>query len=364
LGIAADLSDASGLVVPILDTVSPSPTLRIAGSNTVLGDEIGVAAQWREDFQDQRAWQVKIPFIGEIPRTVNVSIEGVGSIRGFEMAREGKVDLLVASEPMSEDERDKIVAAGYSVDCAAVIGYDVMAFVTNMNNRVPEVEKRDMKSVLRGSLTDWSQLGGEPGPIRILARHGSGTTELILQRFTGSTGIPGHFVTTSPPCERGDDDPANGCSPCGSNEECLDLALVMPGSLYWVSAAWLQTQPPRYLRLIRIPYEGRLEYPLLPKCAEKLPGEEEDEAACFDPHFYEPDLIRPLYMYVLGGDGIDEASTALAQEFLEYVRGLRGQEILEAHSFYTHFAPPTEVDIVSLPGFEPREDGTPVVCRE
>jgi hypothetical protein len=42
LGIFADLSDASGLLAPVLEFVDPSPQLHIVGSNTVLGEGIGV----------------------------------------------------------------------------------------------------------------------------------------------------------------------------------------------------------------------------------------------------------------------------------------------------------------------------------
>lgn len=322
VGAAADLSDATGLVVPILETLSPSPRLRIAGSNTVLGDEIGLATVWGDEFQEQKAWEQRLPLIGTVDRTLNLTIDGVGSVTGFEQARQGRVNLLVMSEPLPQDRYQDLVQAGVDVSCAGVIGYDVIAFVTDVNNPVPEISQRQMAGMLSGTFTNWSEVGGPDTPVRILARRGSGTTELVLQAFTGSADFPPHFTE------------------CEDNTQCLDMALSTPGSLYWVSTAWLRTQPPRYLRLILIPHGQRLENPLLPVC-----GTVEEGVPCFEPDHYAPELVRPLYMYVLSGAQLNAESTGLAYEFLQYVRGVRGQAILENHNLYTHFDPPAQVQV-------------------
>jgi len=331
LGAAADLSDATGLVVPVLQTLNPAPRIRMVGSNTVLGEEIGLAAEWKEAFEAQEAWQVRIPLVGAVERTVDVTVEGIGSVAGFERAMQGQVDLLVMSKPMSADRYKKLTGAGVEVTCAAEIGYDVIAFVTDVNNPVPDVSKRRMASMLEGHITNWSEVGGPDTPIEILARRRSGTTELVLQRFTGSTDFPAHVTE------------------CENNTACLNAVLNKPGSLYWVSTSWLHTQPPRYLRLILIPYDQWLENPLLPQCAHA-----EERVPCFEPDHYPPALVRPLYMYVLGGDQIDEKSTTLALDFLQFVLGTHGQAILENRHLYTHFDPPAEVEanFDGLPGFD------------
>ena len=385
IGFAADLTEAiQGWAIPIMERGDPSPKLRIVGSNTVLGEEIGLAAEWREAFEEQQEWEDCM--LGGLicaDRTVDVAISGVGSLNGFKMAARGEAELVVASEPMPQTMREEIEKE-HTIECAAVIGYDVVAFVTNINNTGTQVSRRELKSILRGSIADWADVRGEPGPIRIMARHGSGTTDLILREVaeldedgdqTGSEPIPipTHFVTLPPShegeggelrCEDEDDDPVDGCEPCGSNDACLDQALNLPGSLYWVSTAWLHTQPPRFMRLILVDYEGWKEYPLYPICTEQVPGTKDDQEPCFEPDHYDPLLIRPLYMYVIGGGELSAESTELAREFLHYVRGLRGQAILETHYFYTHFDPPAEVDVKRLPGFELQEDGTPRICRE
>jgi ABC-type phosphate transport system substrate-binding protein len=240
--------------------------------------------------------------------------------------------LLVASEPLTDERITDLQASGIKLTCAAEIGYDVITFVTDVNNTLPEISRRDMASILSGSITNWSQVGGADQPIRILAREGSGTTELVLQSFTGMKAYQDHFI------------------PCASNDECLDTALSTPGSLYWVSTTWLRTQPPRYLR------------PILIRRAANLPPED-PFSENFDPDNYTLELIRPLIMYVLRSDKIPEYSTNLAKEFLLFVRGVRGQEILENHHFYTYFDPPADVAVPLPADFGPGPDGLPIVCK-
>lgn len=331
LGVVADLSDASGLALPVIEAVNPSPQLRIAGSNTVLGDGLTLASAWQAMFAEQKTETLDIPILGDLERTAQVTIEGIGSLEGLQRAAQGEVDLLVASEPLTSDQQQQLAQNGLEIDCAAEFGYDVITFVTDVNNPVPQISTRDMASILNGSLTDWAQVGGHDQAIRVLARRGSGTTDLVLQNFTGDGTFRERFTA------------------CENNAACLDTTLSTPGALYWVSTAWLKTQPPRYLRPI-LTQRGNL--PVQDPLSET-----------FDPSAYTAELVRPLYMYVLQGEGIAPESTALAREFLHMVRGVRGQEILETNHFYTYFDPPSNVPVVYPPGFGSGADGVPVVCR-
>lgn len=331
LGVVADLSDASGLALPVIEAVNPSPQLRIAGSNTVLGDGLTLASEWQAMFAEQKKETLDIPVLGDLERTANISVQGVGSLEGFQQAAEGQVDLLVTSEPMTDAQLQTLQQNGINITCASEIGYDIITFVTDVNNPVPQISTRDMASILNGSITNWAQVGGNSQPIRVLARRGSGTTDLVLQNFTGDGRFRDRFVA------------------CESNATCLDTTLSTLGALYWVSTAWLKTQPPRYLRPI-LTQRGNL--PVQDPLSET-----------FDPNEYTDELVRPLYMYVLSGEMIAPESTLLAKEFLQMVRGVRGQEMLEMHHFYTHFDPPGNVQTVYPPGFGPSIDGIPIVCR-
>lgn len=332
LGLLASLSDASGLIVPVVDLFSPRPIVRTVGSSTILGEGVGVAADWQVSFTEQTKWEMDVPIAGTIERTVRMQTEGVGSVNAFQEATTGSVHLLPASEPMPPEYQQQMQAKGIEIRCAGVIGYDIIAFVTDIKNNLPRpISTRDLSSILTGDMTNWSQVGGSDKPINILARRGSGTTDIVLNALTGSTEFRPHF------------------NACESNVDCLDMALSTPGSLYWVSTAWLETQPPDYLRPILI-QRGTL--PATDPLAET-----------FNPDNYPTELLRPLYMYVLRGGPISAESSNWAQRFFTYVRGVQGQKTLEEHHFSTHFNAPADVSAILPEGFGQRLNGPPVVCH-
>ncbi len=148
LGVVADLSDASNLVAPILETFSPSPELHIIGSDTILGENLGMAGEWRDKFQAQEQWAVNIPLVGPVARTVKMTIAGIGTVKGIESAAAGQaVNILAASEPLTPERTQQLASAGVTIQCAAEIGYDVIAFITDFNNGAPRMSAQDMSKI-------------------------------------------------------------------------------------------------------------------------------------------------------------------------------------------------------------------------
>jgi ABC-type phosphate transport system substrate-binding protein len=326
LGVAADIGDAASTVDQIRSLFDPE--LCVVGSNTILGDGITMAADWERAFEAENA--------------VRVTIDGIGSVRGVERAASGGcVHVLAMSEPMTDVQYNSLLNAGITIRCSAEIGYDVIAFVTDINNALPAILSRDLANILTGRTRDWSEIGGESRPIRLLARPGSGTTEFVLinvARYRDADITDDQYFP-----------PDTNYQACASNQQCLDLTLATPGSLYWVSSAWMRTQPTEYIRIMPI-LRGD-ERPVNPLTQE------------VDLDLYPNSLIRPLYFYVLNAAGINAETSRNAEEFLTFVRSIRGQQILEQYSFYTFFDRPTDVDVVLPPGFEPDAEGLRPVCR-
>jgi phosphate transport system substrate-binding protein len=326
IGAAADFSGAIDTFRRIETLFYPE--LCVVGSNTILGEGITMAADWKAAF--------------DASESARVSIDGIGSVRGVERAVDGGcVHVLAMSEPMTQAQYDSLTRANLRVDCAAEIGYDVIAFVTDIDNSLSVIQSRRLQSILTGSITNWSELGGDERPIHILARPGSGTTDFVLINVARYADPNLNDDVYFPPN-------TNYLS-CESNEKCLDLTLSIPGSLYWVSTAWMRTQPEEYLRVM----------PILQGDERAINPLEDD----VDLDEYPSSLVRPLYMYVLGGGQGSADSAALARAFLDYARSVRGQRVLEQHHFYTYFDRPRDVRTVLPPGFEPLPDGTRPVCR-
>ncbi len=333
LGVGANIADIIGASETIQNWLNPPTELCIAGSNTILGDGIHMAAEWENEFEKLH--------------NVNVQIRGVGSVRGVEMATRGEcVHVLAMSEPMTNVQYNQLTGAGVQVQCAAEIGYDVVAFVTDIKNSLAAIKMRDLDNILLGSIRDWQELAGfarrdQPQPIYILARPGSGTTEFVLINVAQYTDPDPNDDQYFPP--------GANYIPCPSNDACLDLTLSTPGSIYWVSTAWMRTQPIEYIRVIPI-LQGD-EAPINPLTQD------------VDLDEYPVRLIRPLYLYVLGGGNISPQAAELARQFLTYTRSVRGQQVLEKHYFYTHFDKPTDIAIPLPPGFEIPAHGPRTICK-
>ncbi len=324
LGAAADFGEAIDTIDQIKEYFHPE--LCILGSDTILGDELGMANEWADNFDDDREVQIKI--------------DAIGSTNGVRRAADGDcAHVLAMSEPMTDDHYQRLDEAGVEIECAAEIGYDIIVFITDITNPVPVVEDRILRSMLLGNELSWGALTNRfEYPVTIMVRQGSGTTEFVMSNIGRWDSEGGNKFPSD----------ANYVF-CDSNDDCLDRTLSMRGSLYWVSAAWMSTQPPEFLRVLPV-----------------LSGDESSVnplRESVDLEMYPKDLQRPLYMYVLRTEDTDEEELQLARDFLLYVRGVQGQQTLTRHYFYPHFAQPTDIEVPLPEGFDPVGTPNRRLCR-
>jgi ABC-type phosphate transport system substrate-binding protein len=324
LGTFTSINDLYESIERIEDVVNPPAEVCVAGSNTILGEGLGMAAQWEAGFESET-------------ERINVTVNPTGSLTGLQLAVDrGCVHVLAMSEAMTDEQARELEDNNVEIQCAAEIGYDVIAFVTHNDNELPSLLERQMSGVLMGRYTSWEDVYGEDQSIYIYARPGSGTTDHVLREFGWALGAE-EFP------------PEASYLYCDTNGDCLDKTLSTPGSLYWVSTSWMRTQPPRYLRVLPI-----------------LPGDERPINPLvdnFNIQQYPDKLVRPLYMYVLNNGTMDEQDEKNAETFLRYVRSVNGQEILENNHFYTHFNRPVEVNLNLPRGFSERTDGPRTICK-
>ncbi len=318
IGAAADLGEAVNTFQEFRSIFYPE--LCVVGSDTILGEGLGMAEAWAASFEESH--------------DVRVRINPTGSTAGLRLAADGGcAHVLAMSEAMDERQQASLTDGGVAVHCAAEIGYDIIVFVTDINNPVTVVTRPVLSGLLNGRTFSWGELSTDfEYPVSILVREGSGTTDVVLRQIAnydsrGATNFP----------------PGANYVFCDSNDDCLDRTLSARGSLYWVSAAWMSTQPPQYLRVLSI-----------------LQGDESSVNPLreeVDLNRYPSSLQRPLYMYALDGENTSDEQHQLARGFLRHVRGVGGQQVLEENFFYTHFNEPTEVDVPLPSGFDP--PGTP-----
>jgi ABC-type phosphate transport system substrate-binding protein len=349
IGLGADIGDFIGSIGQIQEIINPPPTLCVAGSDTMLGS-LSIGPKWEAKFE-------------ELHR-IDVQINATGSTAGVRLATQGGcVDILAMSEPITSEQYQNLRDANIEMHCAAEVGFDVVAFVTNINNPMvndvrspnnandthPPIRPilfNEIRDILRGTIRDWSQLSNWSGiknttnnPIIIWARPGSGTTEFVLNNVARFTITPDAQF------------PPNALYlACESNEVCLSKTLETQGSLYWVSIAWMKTQPPNYLRAVSI-LEGDVR-PVNP-LTETINLQE-----------YPKTLIRPIYLYALKKAQTTPETLRIAETFLSFARGVDGQLLLEEVGFYTHFARPVEVAVPFPEAYFQIREGQPrQICK-
>lgn len=101
----------------------------------------------------------------------DVTIQGefTGSSAGVEALLGGQADIGNASRALTEDEKGKGVIEN-------IVAIDGIAVVTNPANTVADLTKEQLISIYNGTITNWSELGGEDQPVVVIGREaGSGT---------------------------------------------------------------------------------------------------------------------------------------------------------------------------------------------
>lgn len=352
IGVIVDSGELIDTIDQFQSILNPPTELCIAGSNTMLG-EVAMGPAWESEFLALKDNEIR------------VSIDGIGSTNGAQRAINGGcVHVLAMSEPIPQPVYSDLINAGYTLDCAAEVGFDVIAFVTNINNpifrRIPNpenptgpsirartatIQDREMRQILSGEIQQWDEIQNWPSssvsrPITIFARIGSGTTDVVLSRWAR-----GFTPTQETPLP-----PGANYLPCDDNIDCLNRTLSTPGSLYWVSVAWMRTQPEDYLRVISILQGDETSVnPIL----EELELEE-----------YPADLIRPLYLYVLDHENISDEANQLGRDFVTFARGVQGQQAVDEAGFYNHFSRPVDIDVAfPEPFFTIQGGSTRAICK-
>lgn len=156
-------------------TVPSGTTVRIAGSTSMVQINQALKTSFEEQF----------------PGTT-VQTEAGGTDKGIQGLLAGSIDIAAISRPLTESETSQgLVAVPVSEDAIAiVVGLD-NPFRTGLTTE-------QVVGIFQGQITNWSEVGGEPRPIRVINRPPvSGThqafQELVLQG--GEFGSTPNFTT-------------------------------------------------------------------------------------------------------------------------------------------------------------------------
>src|SRR5690606_27902482 len=156
------------------------PTLRIQGSNTI-GASLApaLAKAFLISLGAQSLDQIDgggnhTQIIGPLSdnRRIQILIAAQGSSTGFKALYNGTADIAAASRQINEKEVAQLVALGdlTSVDGEHILGLDGLAIIVHPSNPVSNLSLAQLRQVFSGAISNWRELGGLPGSIKVLAR--------------------------------------------------------------------------------------------------------------------------------------------------------------------------------------------------
>jgi glucose/mannose transport system substrate-binding protein len=228
---------------------APQVALRLHGSNTIGKD---LAPALCEDFlkyegatsvqrkpgarEDEVNVEATLP--NEAGGQVTFEIQAHGSSTAFADLAAGKADIGMSSRQIKPDEVQQCTSAGLgnllSPASENILGLDAIAVLVNKSNPLASITKQQLADIFSGKITDWSQMGGNPGPIYLYAPDdNSGTFDTFKSIVLGARAL-------SPRASRYEDAAklsdavaadANGIGMAGRSfaRNCKILAIAEPG---------------------------------------------------------------------------------------------------------------------------------------
>ena len=177
--------------------------LRLAGSTTI-GDELAPAlleayaaskgatdVTWtQEGSAAEQAMEAK----ATQGASVMAHLSRHGSGTAFTALAEGQADIGMASRRINPQEASKLSTTGLGdftqPGLENVLALDGLILVVNRANPINTLSIAQIKDLFSGKLTDWSQVGGQAGPVHLYTRDSkSGTADTFNALVLGGTPV-------------------------------------------------------------------------------------------------------------------------------------------------------------------------------
>ncbi len=133
----------------------------------------GATSIERKPRQKEDETDVEAVLPNQSTEPLTFEVQAHGSKTAFEDLAAGKCDIGMASRRITPDEARQCAMAGlgdmFSPACEIVLGLDGIAVFVNKSNPINALTKQQIADIFSGRTTDWSQVGGNPGPINLYA---------------------------------------------------------------------------------------------------------------------------------------------------------------------------------------------------
>ena len=112
-------------------------------------------------------------------KNVTVTYDPTGSGSGIEAVKNGTADIGLASRSLKDEEK----ADGLT---ETVIALDGIAVIVNAQSKVADLTVEQIAKIFTGEITDWSEVGGDPGTISCIGRESGSGTRDGFESITGT----------------------------------------------------------------------------------------------------------------------------------------------------------------------------------
>ncbi|MFA6000585.1 MAG: PstS family phosphate ABC transporter substrate-binding protein [Thermoleophilia bacterium] len=254
-------------------------SIQVKGSDTM----VNLAQMWAEDYMKDNP-------------QVNIAVTGGGSGTGITAIINGTTDIADASREMKQKEKDDAKANGIEV-VENKVALDGIAVVVSKDNKVGELNVDQLADIFSGKITDWKDVGGDPGQIVILSRESNSGTHVFFKEHILNKGKSDGKV------------------------EYASSALLLPSSQAIVDEV---KQNPRGIGYVGLGYvKGDIKALKVKKDATST-GVSPSVASVQDGSY---PVSRPLFMYT------KQNASQTVQEYLTWIKSPAGQKVVEDLEF-------------------------------
>ncbi|MEM9282394.1 MAG: phosphate ABC transporter substrate-binding protein [Verrucomicrobiota bacterium] len=118
----------------------------------------------------------------EAGNEVSFEITAEGSSSAFTSLLAGTADIGMSSRYVKDAEAESFATSGKEIrDWNA--GYDLIGVIVNDESEIADLSREQIEGIFAGDITDWSEVGGVPGPISVYTRNTSSGTYKSFQEM-------------------------------------------------------------------------------------------------------------------------------------------------------------------------------------
>ena len=114
--------------------------------------------------------------------TIDFEIAAEGSSTAFTNLLAGTGDIGMSSRDIKDSEKDEFTAKGMEV-VGWTAAYDMIGVIVNEKNGVSGLTIDQIEGIFTGDISDWSEVGGQAGPISVYTRNTSSGTYKSFQEM-------------------------------------------------------------------------------------------------------------------------------------------------------------------------------------